>query len=72
MKAILEFNLPEEFFEHQDALNGYRWKSIAQDMNNYLRNLEKHGHSFGSADESIAEIRHILFALVEAENIFLD
>ena len=42
MKAILEFNLPEEHHEHQDALQGSTWKCAVDDIINYLRNETKH------------------------------
>ena len=42
MKAILEFTLPEEQHEHQDALQGSEWKWAFDDVSNYLRNESKH------------------------------
>jgi hypothetical protein len=42
MKAILEFTLPEEQHEHQDALQGSTWKWAVDDIINYLRNETKH------------------------------
>ena len=30
MKAILEFNLPEESEEHQIALDGWKWREVLQ------------------------------------------
>lgn len=32
MKAKLEFNLPEEQISHEDAVNGYKWRLIVEDM----------------------------------------
>lgn len=42
MKAILEFTLPEEQHEHQDAIQGSLWKWAINDISNYLRNEAKH------------------------------
>jgi hypothetical protein len=42
MKAILEFTLPEESHEHQDALRGSEWKWAVDDIISYLRNETKH------------------------------
>ena len=42
MKAILEFNLPEEHHEHQDALQGSDWKRAVDDIINCLRKELKH------------------------------
>lgn len=49
MKAILEFTLPEENHEHQDALRGSEWKFAVDDLLRYLRNQIKHAEN--SADE---------------------
>lgn len=38
MKAALQFDLPEEREEHRAALDGWKWKSVAEQMDNYLRN----------------------------------
>ena len=32
MKAILEFNLPEEATEHRTALNGWKWKAVLRSL----------------------------------------
>jgi hypothetical protein len=42
-KAILEFQLPEEETEHEDALNGTLWRSVVADLDNTLRSWIKHG-----------------------------
>lgn len=43
MKATLEFNLPEEDQEHQDALYGSRWRSVVFELDQRLRSRDKHG-----------------------------
>jgi len=42
MKAVLEFNLPEEVTEHLQALQGAKWEHVAWDMDNYLRDIVKY------------------------------
>lgn len=42
MKAILEFNLPEEQAEHKLALDGFKWMAICHELDQWLRSLEKH------------------------------
>lgn len=49
MKAILEFTLPEESHEHQDAIQGSQWKWALTEVVDYLRNQIKHADN--SADE---------------------
>jgi len=44
MKAILEFSLPRERIEHQDAINGWKWKSVIWGLYwEILRPVWKHG-----------------------------
>lgn len=42
MKAILEFNLPEEQNEHKLALDGSRWMSVCEEFDRWLRSIQKH------------------------------
>lgn len=42
MKGILEFELPMEQQEHQDAINGTAWKAAMEELDNNLRNICKH------------------------------
>ena len=42
MKAILEFNLPEDEPEFRVAQDGGKWKSVAWDFDQWLRNVIKH------------------------------
>lgn len=49
MKAILEFDLPADSEEHQNALHGAEWKWALAEVVDYLRNQIKHADN--SADE---------------------
>jgi molecular chaperone GrpE (heat shock protein) len=42
MKATLEYNLPDEQEEFQDAVNGAKWKYAMWVMDNELRALTKY------------------------------
>ena len=42
MKAILEFNLPEEEAEHRLALDGGKWMSVCNELDQWLRSIQKH------------------------------
>lgn len=58
MKAILEFDLPEESSEHKLALEGGRWMSVCHDLDEWLRSVQKHGdRKTVSVDEVCARIR---------------
>lgn len=47
MKAILEFNLPEEREQFDDACNGWKWGVAIWHFDQYLRSHIKH-----SADDT--------------------
>ncbi len=41
MKAILEFDDEQEL---RDAIDGWRWKNVAWELDQYLRGIVKHGY----------------------------
>ncbi len=41
MKANLEFDLPEEQSEFQDAINSWRYKSVIRDLFDWLNQQEE-------------------------------
>jgi len=61
MKATLEFSLPEEQHEMQDALNGTRWRGLLQNLEQSLK------HHEGSAREA----RQLLNDMVVGESLEL-
>lgn len=50
MKAILEFNLPEESAEYFQAINGGSWEFVLFELDQHLRGLVKHGDDEALAD----------------------
>ena len=42
MKAILEFNLPEEQQDFELAANGYKWQLVVSNLDNWMRNEMKY------------------------------
>jgi hypothetical protein len=42
MKVVMEFNLPNEQEELNDAQNGYKWASAAKEFDQALRNTIKY------------------------------
>lgn len=72
MKAILEFDLPDESVEFKDAIQGSGWKAVVWDLDQVLRNKLKHGHSFQSADEALEAIREELLSIVETYRLILE
>lgn len=71
MKAILEFNLPEENYQHKAALQGPDLRLIIGTLDNALRGYLKYGHEFKNADDAIETIRKNLHEDLESYNINL-
>ena len=67
MKAILEFNLPEEQEAYNDALNGWKWRKILQDLESRYKFLVKNDKSSWSSEVSIKVINE----LINQENLNL-
>ena len=42
MKAILEFNLPEDQHDHNLALHGAAWMQVCHELGQWLRNKGKY------------------------------
>jgi hypothetical protein len=52
MKAILEFDDEQDL---RDAIDGWKWKNVAWELDKELRSILKHGH-IGSREATEAEI----------------
>ena len=74
MKAILEFNLPEEDVEFQTANNAGKMKSVLWEMNNWLRATIKNAPDDMSEDEYNAykRCRDYFYELLNLEGINID
>ena len=60
MKAILEFNLPEEEEQFNAANKGMDWALLAWDMDNILRDKLKYGKLLPNTRAELEEIRDTL------------
>ncbi len=60
MKAILEFNLPEEQYEFNNAIKGGDWKHVCWEMDQLLRKHIKY-------DEDLKEDEFTIFEYVREE-----
>jgi|TARA_R110000787_G_scaffold204775_1_gene315279 hypothetical protein len=74
MKAILEFNLPDDQHEFIMASEGEAMNSVIWDMDQWLRGKIKHAPDSVSDDtlEAYQECRDQLHELLNLENITLD
>ena len=69
MKAILEFDMDKEDGcereEYETYLQAPQMASVLWDMSQYLRELNKYGHSFKSIEEAIDKIREEFYNLCD-------
>lgn len=69
MKATLEFNLPEETYQHLVAVHALDWKHVVVEMDQYLRDQLKYGESNEHGDKALQGARDYLDALCRDNNI---
>ena len=72
MKAILEFNLPEDSWEYKCATHGAKLTTVVSALDEELRGWQKYGHDFESADEAIKAMRESLLTRLIDGNISLE
>ena len=65
MKATLEFNLPEEQYEFNNAIKGGDWKDVCWQMDQYLRKHIKYDESLSEEQLRVYEgIREELYSFM--------
>ena len=74
MKAILEFNLPEDKQDFDFATQGSNWWNVCWEMDQWLRRQTKHIPHTMSDDTYIAleECREKLREIISENNLNLD
>lgn len=73
-EAILKFDLNEEQYEFEQAVNAGKYRSVLWDLDQFLRSKTKYA-SDDATEEQIAayyELRDELHKLMEESNITLD
>jgi len=69
MKAILEFDLPEDQEEHITAINGIHYKIAINNMDDYFRNRLKYEENLSvEARKTLQQSRDFLFSLTKDIN----
>lgn len=58
MKASIDFNLPDETYEHLQAIHAPEAWSVLSNMDYKLRNIVKHGHNYKSVEELASDLRN--------------
>ena len=69
MKAILEFNLPEEQTEHRTAVQALDYKYVVSEMDEYLRSQIKYQELPKEVDKALQAARENLHQLCNDNNI---
>jgi hypothetical protein len=74
MKAVLEFNLPEDQMEFDDATQGSKMRSVLVEMDQWLRSNTKYAPDTMSQDTYDAFIlcRERLREIMLSENVRID
>jgi hypothetical protein len=74
MKAILEFNLPEEKEEFELAVNSVKWYSVCWQLDQYLRDKTKYAPDSmpNEVYEALSETRNTLRELLIENNVNFD
>jgi hypothetical protein len=66
MKAILEFDLPDDNEEHVYAVNATKTMIALHDIDNQLRTWLKHGgYKFTTIDDALQAVRDMLHEDIE-------
>lgn len=69
-KVIFEFDKIEESDDIKDCLNGFKWRMLVIELDNYYRNIYK--HSENEDEIQLAEkVRDKLRELLEDNELFL-
>jgi hypothetical protein len=72
MKATLEFELPQDAFEHQTAIDGWKWRMILNDLSESIRLDLKHKEIPAEVYKSLDSLRGLIFQRMAEENLSFD
>jgi hypothetical protein len=72
MKAVLEFNLPEENKDFLSAINGENYKSAIKDFDELLRSEMKYKELSKDTYKAFDWCRKELRKILEEDNLFIE
>jgi hypothetical protein len=72
MKAILEYNLPDDQHEYEVAIQAQKMQSFIWDFSQQLRSWYKYHHEFKDADDALDKIREEFYKLINEHQINID
>jgi hypothetical protein len=72
MKAILEFNLPEDNTDFQSAINGHKYKSAHYELDELLRSEMKYKELSKDTYKAYDFCRKELRKILAEDNLFIE
>lgn len=72
MKAIFEFNLPEDQHEYDVMNQASKMQRFLWEFSEQLRSWQKYGHKFENADDAVEKIREEFYTLINNYEVNLD
>ena len=72
MKAVFEFNLPEDQHEYEVMSQASKTQTFLWDFSQKLRSWYKHGHQFKDADDAVDKIREEFYQLLNEHEVNID
>ena len=72
MKAVLEFDLPEDNVDFQAAINGHNYKSAISDFDQLLRSEMKYKELSHDTYKAYEYCRKELRKILEQDNLFIE
>jgi hypothetical protein len=72
MKAVFEFNLPEDQREYEVMSQASKAQTFMWDFSQQLRAWSKYGHQFKDADDALDKIREEFYRLLNDNEVNID
>ncbi|NBW29630.1 hypothetical protein EBR37_04580 [bacterium] len=72
MKAIFEFNLPEDQHQYDVMNQASKMQRFLWEFSEELRSWQKYGHKFENADDAVEKIREEFYTLLNNYEVNLD
>ena len=72
MKAVFEFNLPEDQNEYEVMSQASKTQTFLWDFSQQLRAWCKYGHKFEDADDALDKIREEFYRMANNHEVNID
>jgi hypothetical protein len=72
MKAVFEFNLPDDQHEYEVMNQASKVQSFLWDFSQQLRSWYKYHHDFKDADDTLNKIRDEFYRLLNEHQVNID